>query len=222
MNYTLRTAIISCMIASTVALSGCVIHVGGGDGSGVSSVFGNVSVSEGKEVGDVSSVNGNVELADSVRARHVDAVNGNLEMGDNVTIAWGNTVNGNIETGTGFYSEGKIETTNGNIHLGKNSEVVDNVETVNGDIELPAVKVGGSLVTHTGDIILTEGTSISGDIVFRKRSRSSSWFGRDETPTLRVDATVTLNGDIVLQRPVILELADPAMKSKVIEEYHNH
>lgn len=199
-------------------LSGCVLHVSGNgemEFGGVSSVFGNVSVSEGKHVTDVSSVNGNIELEDNVSAQNVDTVNGNIEIGDHVSVRKAETVNGDISTGTHFVNSGSTETVNGGIRIEPHGQIGNNVKTVNGDIELKHVKVGGNVVTNNGDIYLTDHTQVEGDVIFRKNDRRRD---RHE-PTLRVAETVRIGGEILLYRDVELQIDNPQLQNKVRRMY---
>lgn len=200
-------------------LSGCVIHVGS-DGvdtgfRGVSSVFGEVSVSQGKSVGDVSSVNGNIELEDDVTAGTVDTVNGSIEIGSDVSVQEATTVNGDIEAGTNFSSAGKVKTVNGEIVIAQQSVVQGDIGTVNGDILLKSVDVEGNLYTKNGDISLEEKTVIHGDLVFGRQDRPR----RGTKPTLTISGTASVKGDIILKRPVTLYIEDQRLLERVQYRY---
>lgn len=205
------------------SLSGCVIHVGNGgkssDGGGVSSVFGDVGVSAGKHVGDVSSVNGDIELEDNVTAQSVNTVNGSIEIAAGVSVHEANTVNGDIQAKHHFLSQGSVETVNGEISVEHSSEVGGDVETVNGDITLEGVEVKGDIVSKNGSMLFTKNTAISGDIIFRGRDRNSKFSYRKSPPTLTISTGVTIGGDIILHRPVNLNIEDEGIRAKVIQKY---
>lgn len=206
---------VTCLGMFWLTLSGCVIHVGS-DGidsnyNGVSSVFGEVSVSEGKTVGDVSSVNGNVELEDYVTADKVDTVNGSIEVGRHVAVSEATTVNGDIETGTEFKSEGKVETVNGEINIESMSRVKGDIATVNGDIVLRNVVASGNVYTKNGDMALTEKTLIKGDLIYGRRGRSSN----RSLPVLTISQDSDVQGEIVLKRPVTLRIQNAELLEKV-------
>jgi DUF4097 and DUF4098 domain-containing protein YvlB len=179
-------------------LSGCVIHVGGGhssdSGGGVSSLFGDVSVSAGKSVNDVSSVNGDVELEDNVIARTVDTVNGDVEIGDHVVVR-------------------SISVVNGDIEVDEHGRINGDVSNVNGDISLVATHVTLDVVTNNGDISLTRSSHIAGDLVYRDSNGSKRNWGTP--PTLTIDADSTVDGQIILERPVNLNIENPALLEKV-------
>lgn len=200
-----------------VSLSGCIIHVGGNDkdrsrnGHGVSSVFGDVEVSKGKQVGDVSSVNGDIELHQNVTAQDVDTVNGSLEFDANVSVYSAKTVNGDIEIKHHFQSMGKVETVNGDIEIDHDSVVEDDIETVNGDIQLNQVDVNGSLITYNGDIKLLSQSHVKGDIRFAKNNNRKQY----SKPTLRIEKGSTVDGDIILEKEVKLDIDDANLLRKV-------
>lgn len=200
-----------------LALSGCVIHVGGGhssdSGGGVSSLFGDVSVSAGKSVNDVSSVNGDVELEDNVIARTVDTVNGDVEIGDHVVVRSISVVNGEIEIGQHFESESGISSVNGDIEVDEHGRINGDVSNVNGDISLVATHVTLDVVTNNGDISLTRSSHIAGDLVYRDGNGSKRNWGTP--PTLTIDADSTVDGQIILERPVKLNIENPALLEKV-------
>lgn len=206
----------------TLSLSGCVIHVGGDDwndnGKGsVSSIFGEASVSSGKSVGDVSSVNGGVELHDDVSAERVDSVNGDVDIGNRVTVRSIDVVNGDIETGIDFTARGNLESVNGDIELAEKGKIEGSIVTVNGDIELRETFVGKNLRTTNGSLNVSNGSVIDGDIVY-DRVNQRKWT-RGNLPTLRIDDSSTVNGAIVLHRPVNLEIENAALKAKVQQRF---
>lgn len=202
-----------------LTLSGCVIHVGGGgisaDSRGVSSIFGDMGVSEGKVVGDVSSVNGNIELENHVVAQNVDTVNGNIEVGDNVSVSEASTVNGNIETGTDFTSQGKVETVNGEISIAAMDKVEGDISTLNGDINLTKVTANGDVYTKNGDMNIEDNTVIQGNLIYEKKDRSR----HNSKPTLTISKNSIVTGDIVLKRPVNLDIKNPELLAKVQYRY---
>ena len=211
----------SVLTLMTVAhLSGCIIHVGGGaeDGSGrVSSVFGGLTVSEGKHVSDVNSVNGSIDLEDHVSAEDVETVNGSIEIGDNVSVDDAETVNGDIDIGRNFSSSGFVETVNGDIRILRNSQVGGNVKTVNGDIELSGVSVNGDADTRNGDVTLTNNTHIKGDVVFHHNKGANRW---KSVPSLTISADSKVDGQIILHREVKLDFDDAELLKKVQYKYN--
>lgn len=204
-----------------LSLSGCIIHVGGGDGDGrgVSSIFGGLSVSKGKTVDDVSSVNGSIELASDVTANNVETVNGSIELSEYVNVSHASTVNGDIDVSHHFTSQGSVETVNGDISILQDSVVKGVVETVNGDIKLHGVQVEADVTTKNGDIKLSHDTVIAGDVVFKEKDDSRYSFGNDNIPTLVIKDDATVIGNIILLREVELEIENQSLLAKVKRAY---
>jgi DUF4097 and DUF4098 domain-containing protein YvlB len=206
-----------------ISLSGCIIHVGGHGKDdfnldGVSSVFGDLEVSEGNQVNNVSAVNGDIALADNVIADEVDTVNGDIALADNVTVTSAQTVNGDIQSGHNLKVTGSVETVNGDIKVVKGGLINGNIITVNGDITLKGVEVGLDVTTSNGDINLSQSTHIKGDIVFRRQEKSF-FKSRDPKPVLYIAADVQLDGQIILERDVQLKLDNPQLQGKVVRRF---
>lgn len=203
------------------ALTGCVIHVNGNDNArqtgSMSSVFGGFDISEGRQVRHITTVNGGIELADHVTAENLETVNGGIEIGDNVSIRNAGVVNGDIEAGENLTVDEDVKTVNGDVTLGAGARIHDQVGTVNGDISLLKAHVGGNVETVSGNIDVGEHTVIAGDIVYAK-SRSD-WGWSSATPTLRIDETAQVQGNIILHRDVKLLISDPELANRVIRRY---
>lgn len=211
------------LLTSTSLLSGCVIHVGDAsamDGSDFSSILGNIDIAEGKHAGDISSVNGNVEISDNAGADDVSIVNGNLEMESHVRVSGIDIVNGDISATSHLTVTHDIESVNGDIQIPEHSNIGGDIESVNGDISIVQSHIGSDIETVNGDITLTKNTHITGDIVYRESE--SSWIKMsDDKPTLIIDASVSVDGDIILERPVNLEIENEALQQKVVVSYRS-
>lgn len=214
------------LTALTLSTSGCIIHVGGhddndGDGLEYSSVFGGVDIAENRRVGDLSSVNGNITIRDNASAGEVEAVNGNIEMGKNVTVYDLSTVNGDINAKRDLTVRGDVSTVNGTISLGANSAVSEDVSTVNGDIKLISTTINDDIKTHNGSITLSSGSVVKGDIEFE--APDDSWWSdkkrEHNPPTLKIDQSSDVEGKIILNQLVILEIDNPALLAKVERNY---
>lgn len=215
------------LTALTLSTSSCIIHVGGQDNndhdkSDYSSVFGGVDVSENKQVGDLSSVNGNITIEDNASARDVDAVNGNIEIGNNVQVHALSTVNGDIQGQTYLSVKRDVSTVNGNITLGADSMVGKDVSTVNGDIYLTQTFVSDDIKTKNGSITLVNGSVVEGDIEFESQEEGGWWSDTSREhnpPTLTIDASSDVKGNIILRQVVVLEIENPALLAKVERRY---
>lgn len=204
---------------SSLFLTACVVHVGPGSyknpGSSTDSVFGDVRVNSGQTVGHVSSVNGSILLSHRVTAEKVSTVNGDIEVGDLNHVQELSTVNGDIIAGRSLMSNGKIETINGDIRLRKDSVIQGNVTSINGDIQIDSAHAHGDVETHTGNINITGSTKIDGDIRFKRDHNDRSHLF-NTTPTLVIEQTASINGNIYLEREVELDIADPAITQKIV------
>ncbi|WP_416305030.1 hypothetical protein [Neptunicella sp. SCSIO 80796] len=218
MNHKIRFAIVPVAVITSSLLTGCIVHVGGGDGS---SRHHSYRQDDDKQIsgtaGDISSINDDIKFSSHTTAGHVDAVNGDIKISDNVELRSINTVNGDIRAGHKLASTGPIETVNGDIEIESGSSVVS-ISTVNGDIELEGVQVQHNISTQNGDISLRGDTHILGDVIFEKRDNPSGWnWGNShDRPELEIDTNVRIDGNIVLNRQVELQIANPQLKDKII------
>jgi DUF4097 and DUF4098 domain-containing protein YvlB len=176
-----------------------------------SSVNGSVTVGEGASVtGEASTVNGAVRIAENATIADVSTVNGSLSIASGVKTENVGTVNGAIRIGENATINGWIEAVNGSINVARGGAVAGNVSNVNGSIELEASEVAGDVVTVSGDISLTDGAVLRGDVVVEK---SGGWgWGRksDRVPKIVVGPGSRVLGTIRLEREVKLYVSDTA------------
>jgi DUF4097 and DUF4098 domain-containing protein YvlB len=210
-------------VVSIILLAGCVVHVGAGensnswsDGKNYSEVNKSISIGDGKTVGNVSSVNGGLKLGDNVDAGKVSSVNGRLRVGSDARVDELSTVNGSLSSDEGLRSAGDVSTVNGSIKLKHNSNVGGTVSTVNGSINLEGVSIEKNIETVNGSIYLEDNTSVNGDIVFQWNKRNN-YQGKD--PKLVIESGSIVEGQIILQRPVELDIEDKSTLDKVVEDF---
>lgn len=216
----LKHSLLALTLASTLSLSGCVIHVGNSQASGgrdASSVLGDISVSSHQHAGDISTVNGNVDISEYGMAEDISVVNGDVNLDQHVTLDTIDIVNGNVTAGT-YFTARKIDTVNGDISISPNSQIHDLVESVNGDMTIDGSSVGG-VMTVNGDIHLAGASTVTGDVTFKRPNSRWNWSDSDDKPSLHIDADVTILGRIVLERPVDLTLENPEHYALVIEQF---
>ena len=84
-------------------------------------------------------------------------------------------VNGGIRVSSDVTLHGSLTTVNGGIQTNPGTEIERRVSTVNGKIRLRDTRVGEDVQTSNGDIFLTDGSIIEGDIVVKGRR---SWLNR--------------------------------------------
>jgi len=187
----------------------------------ISKVNGGIRVSAEERVGDISSVNGDIDLGSGAIAAKLDTVNGGIDLDDRVEIERAETVNGGIRVSRDVTVHRSLSTVNGGIQTNSGTVIGDRVSTVNGKIRLRDTRVQENVQTSNGDIILTDGSVVEGDVIVKGRR---SWIGRffnfdQRRPKIIIDADSSVMGDIHLYREVNLELADGAVVGDVIEHF---
>lgn len=227
MNNSTQKPIYSMLIgAFTMALlAGCIMQVdasatskkGVADGDNFSSVNKSLTVKSGQTIGNASSVNGSLTIGDNVQANKITSVNGRLRLGENVTANKLSTVNGKLSADEGLNVSEEVTTVNGKIQISQNSEIGGKVASVNGTIDLKNVDVGGNLETINGNINIRDNTVVDGDIVFGSKNGKNYYNGPD--PILSIENGSIVKGDIILRRPVDLEIEDADLRDKVVIDY---
>jgi hypothetical protein len=185
----------------------------------ISKVNGGIRVSAEERVGDISSVNGSIDLGSGASAERLDTVNGGIDLDERAEIEVTKTVNGKIRVSQDVTVHGSLSTVNGSIQTNPGTVVEDRVSTVNGKTRLRDTPVGENVETRNGDILLTDGSVVEGDVIVK--ARHSTWIGRffnfDRTSsTITIDAESSVMGDIHLYREVNLDIAEGA---DVIEHF---
>ena len=181
-----------------------------------------VEVGAEDRVGDVSSINGHIRVERDATAGEVSTVNGNVEILSGARIESAETINGGIRLGSNVTVAGKVQTVNGGIRTREGTQISDEVRTVNGRIDLRATHVGSDVVTSNGDIEISEGSEVAGDIIVRGKR---GWlgrlfsFGQGHNTDLRISADAVVHGDIHLYREVDLQIHEDAQVGAVITHY---
>ena len=178
---------------------------------GASSVNGSVTVGEDAVVtGAVSTVNGTIRIYDNAQVGEVSTVNGALSVSSGVSADSLSTVNGAIRVDENVTVDGMIEAVNGSIGVDKGSKVIRHVSNVNGEIELVASEVGGDLSTVNGNISLTDGAIIRGDIIVEKPGGWNWSFKKQRVPEIVIGPNSRVEGTIRLEREVKLYISESA------------
>jgi DUF4097 and DUF4098 domain-containing protein YvlB len=189
----------------------------------VSTVNGRIDIAHGATAGRVKTVNGGINLAGDTVVERLETVNGDIEVASNVKVSGSmSTVNGSVDIGQNVQVEGMVKTVNGGIRLDAESYVSQEVRTTNGDIRLYSSEIGRDLVTSNGDMTLSEGTVVNGDIIYKNKRRwwnNLFGFGFNRDPLLTIDESSTVRGDIHLYHKVDLDIAVGADVGEVIYHY---
>ncbi|MFZ9052171.1 MAG: hypothetical protein ACO22K_04095 [Woeseiaceae bacterium] len=218
LNKRLFTVGMLLMLAMTVGSAACAssvnksVHVeAGATIEEASSVNGSITVGEGAVVtGEASTVNGTIRIADNARVADVSTVNGALRVSAGVQAENLGTVNGAIRVGENATIDGGIEAVNGSIGVAKGSSVARDISNVNGEIEIVASQVGGNLSTVSGDISLTDGSVLRGDMIVEKPGGWGWGKKPSNVPTIIVGPDSRVLGTIRLEREVKLYISDTA------------
>jgi len=187
----------------------------------ISKVNGGIRVSAAERVGDISTVNGGIDLGSGASAEKLDTVNGGIDLDERVEIERAETVNGGIRVSRDVTVHGSLSTVNGGIQTNPGTVIRDRVSTVNGKIRLRDTRIGENVQTSNGDIFLTDGSVVEGDVIVKGRR---SWIGRffnfdQRQSKIIIDTDSSVMGDIHLYREVDLDIADGAQVGDVIEHY---
>lgn len=206
-----------------IAASACFITVSASEHGSIDKVLGSAVVASNQHYANISLVNGSIQMASNSSAKDLSVVNGSIDIRDHVSVQSISTVNGSIETGAELRVAHDMATVNGRIRPGSNAVIGGNIDTTNGDIELNNSEVGKTVSTVNGDISLTGTSVVKGDLVFKPRGKRKSFFGwgNDYKPSLHIGKDATVEGSIILQQEVQLEILNPAMQDKVVLQFND-
>lgn len=198
------------------------IHVDSDERVGnVSSVNGSIFLAAGAEARRVRTVNGSIQLEHGTRVERAETVNGGIDVADEAEVT-GNltTVNGGIRLQNQVRVNGSVSAVNGGVRLSRGTRVSGEVSNVNGPLQLQQAEVGEDLVTSNGDVHLSDGSVVHGDLIFRKRGGwFQRWFQFHDDPELIIDGSSSVRGDIHLYRPVELRIDEDAQVGEILRHY---
>lgn len=186
-------------------------------GPDIEKVLGGIDLDVGNIAGNLQTVNGGISMDDDSVARKIRTVNGGVRLGDNVSVMSVKVVNGGVRAGRNLTVTGGVDVVNGGVKAGAGSQIEEDVITVNGDIRLRETRIGKNIETVNGNVDVMDGSVVEGDVVFRKRR--GHYFHGWERPTLTIDKTSAVKGDIFLHQKVKLDIHEDAKIGKVIEDF---
>ena len=182
----------------------------GAQADGASSVNGSISIGANAVItGSVETVNGRIRIDANTQAENVETVNGSIEIGAGSSVDNIDSVNGGIKLGENVTVNGDASVVNGEITLARGVRIEEDVSNVNGKISVTGAEVGGDIETMTGDVTLTDGAILRGDLIVEK-PRSRNWFKRDRTPRIVIGPNSTVAGVIRLEHKVELFISESA------------
>ena len=204
---------------------GSYVFASSADASGtqhISRINSSIEVDANDRVGDISSVNGQIRVEREAVAGEISTVNGGVDITTGASIHGAESVNGGIRVGRNVSIRESLKTVNGDIRVRDGSVIGSEVKTVNGEIDLRATYVGEDVITSNGDITLSSGSEIEGDIIVRgNRGWLSRFFTftRHRATDLHISADTVVHGDIHLYREVDLHIHDDAQIGEIVIHY---
>ncbi|MDZ7643512.1 MAG: hypothetical protein U5K76_04320 [Woeseiaceae bacterium] len=181
----------------------------GSQSGGHSTVNGSITVGRDAEVsGDVETVNGSVTIEENARIGNAETVNGAVRIASGVTADDVSSVDGSIRIGDNVTIDGEVSVVNGRIGIGDGSRIRDGVSNVNGEMQVAGAEIGGNLSTVNGDVLLTDGAVLQGDLIVEKPD-GWNWSER-RRPRVVIGPDARVVGEVRLEREVELFISESA------------
>jgi len=199
-----------------VALAALVLSIAGaaraGDGDGISTVMGSITVNAGEHRGDLSTVNGSIHVGENAVVGEARTVNGSITLEAHATAAEVQTVNGAVRLDDGAQIIGPVHTVNGSLSLAKGANVTGALANVNGGIRVNAAHVGGDVETVNGGIEIGPDAHVDGGVTIRKNhsDHGDDMGSRNTPPRVVIGPGSVVKGTLRFERPVELYVSDRA------------
>ena len=186
-----------------------------GDGDGISSVMGSITVNAGEHRGDLTTVNGSIRIGESAVVGEARTVNGSVTLEARATATEVTTVNGSVHLNEGAQVSGRVHTVNGSLSLARDANVTGSLANVNGGIRVNAAHVGGGLETVNGGIEIGPDAHVDGGVIIRKNhsdhaDHSDDSGSRNTPPRVVIGPGSVVKGTLRFERPVELYVSDRA------------
>jgi len=198
------------------ALAALVLSIGGaaraGDGDGISSVMGSISVSAGEHRGDLATVNGSIRIGEGAAVGRAHTVNGSVTLEPRATATEVKTVNGSVHLDDGAQVSGAVHTVNGSLSLARDANVTGALANVNGAIHVNAAHVGGDVETFNGGIEIGPNAHVDGGLTVRRNhsDHGDDIGSRNTPPRVVIGPGSVVKGPLRFERPVELYVSDRA------------
>ena len=190
------------------------------------SINGGLSVDDGEKVNhDLVSINGSIRVGSDCQIRGwCRSINGGIEVGDHSQITGLQSINGQLNLGRDVWIKSGLMSINGSIQCEPGCRIGKEIRTVNGSIQIDSTEVKGDVSTHNGDIRLSGGSVVRGNVIIRHSKNENR---RSRRPIqIEIDGNSVVEGNVVVHDPdaeveVMLSnggrLAGKAVGAKVIE-----
>lgn len=206
------TALAAVILALTACGNGSInenVRIAKGEtrDGGARSVNGNIVVGSNAMLkGDISSVNGMVDLDAAAEAGNVKSVNGSIRLAEGARAGTLDSVNGSVRMLPGAKASG-IRLVNGNLDAGDAARVEGDVLLVNGSTELFGAVVNGDVETWSGNILITDSSSVAGSIRVKKPKGA---FNASDKPRVIIGPDAIVEGGLVAEREIELYVHESA------------
>ena len=188
----------------------------GSQSDGESTVNGSITV-EGNAVvsGSLETVNGRIRIGDGAQLQDASTVNGRIRIGSGVSVDDVESVNGSIGIDQNATIAGDVSVVNGRIDLESGGNVAGDVSNVNGELRIVGTEIGGSVTTVSGDIWVTDNSTVRGDVVVEGRVGLQR---RKKPPKVVIGPGSRVLGEINAEREIELFISDTAEVAAVVGE----
>jgi predicted acyltransferase (DUF342 family) len=177
---------------------------------GRSTVNGSITVGRNAVVsGSLETVNGTIRIDDNVELTDVSTVNGGIRIGDDSRAEDVSSVNGSLRIGERGSIAGEVSAVNGKIYLANGSSVAQDVSNVNGQIEVIGTEIGGDLSTVSGDVLLTDNSTLRGNLIIEKPG-GLRWGKTRRKPVVVIGPGSKVLGNITAEQEIELFISDTA------------
>ena len=146
---------------------------------------------------DISTLNGSIRVGDGATLNgDATSVNGGVEVGINVRMQSVSAVNGTVEIGSRTMVTSEVETVNGSISMARGSSA-GSVGTVNGSVDLDGVDVEGDVSTYNGNVTLSDGTTVGGNLVIK--DTNSKHGSKRQVLRIVIEEGSVVQGDVIVE-----------------------
>lgn len=188
------------------------------EGDSISKVNEAIRVGPGREAGSVKTVNGAITLGEGASARDAKTVNGSITISESASVEGSvASVNGGVTLKEGARVGGDVENVNGRITLAPGASVKGKAGTVNGTVALRGAETGGIVITN-GNIELSDGAVVLGDLTVKKPKRSGFSFGKRDRPRVVIGENCEVRGTLHFEQEVELAVAESAKIGEITGE----
>ena len=211
---TLSVALLTLLLATPASAFGInksIKIAAGSEADGASTVNGNISVGSGATVtGSLQTVNGAIRVDENAVIEDAGTVNGSIKLSSGVKAEDIEGVNGTIRIGENVTITGEVSVVNGKIGVRSGTTISENLSNVNGEISIAGAEIGGDLNTVNGDVTLTDGANLHGNLTIEKPGGINWGRSNSRKPKIVIGPGCTVGGEIIVEREVQLYISDTA------------